>query len=130
MSGEAKRKALAKLMADAETRYFKQGHCLNCGAPLSGVTGPKDVDPGSIMVCAYCSHIMEWTGDRLAELSDRAMRDIAGDPAVMAVVEATALFRVAQRPARCAGCGASNPYGKIRCTTCGKPLVFPAGGPR
>jgi hypothetical protein len=28
--------------------------------------------------------------------------------------------------ARCAGCGAEQPYGRIRCLACGLPLVFPA----
>lgn len=126
----AKRRALESFMRDAESRRFQQGQCLNCGAPLSGITGPEGVDPGSIMVCAYCSHIMEWTGESLAELDDEAMRAIAGDPNVIAIVEATALFRQAQRPAKCAGCGASNPYGKIRCEQCGQPLVFPDGVPR
>jgi hypothetical protein len=126
MTGEAKRRALAKFMTTAESRRFEQGQCLNCGAPLSGVTGHRDgVDPGSFMVCAYCSHIMEWTGERLAELNDEAIQAIAGDPEVLAIVETTAKFRQAQRAAKCKGCGASNPYGKIRCEQCSKPLVFP-----
>jgi hypothetical protein len=28
--------------------------------------------------------------------------------------------------AQCAGCGAEQEFGRIRCTNCGKPLVFPA----
>jgi predicted amidophosphoribosyltransferase len=28
-------------------------------------------------------------------------------------------------PAACAACGASQPFGRIRCLECGKPLVFP-----
>ena len=27
--------------------------------------------------------------------------------------------------ARCAGCGADQPFGRIRCDQCGEPLVFP-----
>lgn len=27
--------------------------------------------------------------------------------------------------AACAGCGAEQPYGQIRCDVCGEPLVFP-----
>jgi ribosomal protein L40E len=123
----AQRRSLAKFLETAESRRFQQGACLNCGAPLSGVTGDRDgVDPGSIMVCAYCSHVMEWTGERLAELSDEAIKGIAGDPDVLAVVEATAMFRQAQPAAACKGCGASMPYGQMRCDKCGKPFVFPA----
>jgi predicted amidophosphoribosyltransferase len=29
----------------------------------------------------------------------------------------------------CRGCGAEQPYGRIRCDRCGKPLVFPVGYP-
>lgn len=119
------RRALERFARAAKTRRFEQGQCLNCAAPLSGLTGPDSVDPGSIMVCAYCSHVMEWTGERLAELSNEAALAIAGDPEVLAVVAATAMFRQAQRPASCKGCGASMPYGDMRCKQCGKPLVFP-----
>ena len=32
---------------------------------------------------------------------------------------------VAEPRAQCAGCGAEQPYGRIRCEVCGEPLVFP-----
>lgn len=119
------RRALERFARAAKTRRFEQGQCLNCAAPLSGLTGPDSVDPGSIMVCAYCSHIMEWTGERLAELSNEAALAIAGDPEVLAVVEAVAAVRLTRPTASCKACGASMPYGQIRCDACGKPFVFP-----
>ena len=118
--------------ARLETRKFKMGRCLNCRAPMTGLTGPEgDPEPGSVMVCAYCSHVMEWDGARLVPLSEEAIGDIAGDPDVLAVVELTGEFRKDVGPfAFCAACNAENQIGVIRCNRCGKPLVFPAGGPR
>lgn len=117
------RRALDALVRGASTRKFNQGRCLNCNAELSGLTGPEgEPDAGSIMVCAYCSHIMEWTGDGFAELSDQAIKDIAGDPAVLAVAEFTALYRKAYPEAACK-CGALHEYGAIVCRKCGKTLV-------
>lgn len=118
--------------ARLESRKFQMGRCLNCGAPLTGVTGPEgDPDPGCVMVCAYCSHVMEWDGAKLAPLSDEAIDDIAGDPDVRDVVELTGLYRQEVGPfAFCAACGAENTVGVIRCKRCGKPLVFGAGGPK
>ena len=69
-----------------------QGRCLNCGKGLDAVTSLEDRMPkqGSIMVCTYCGHLMEWTGERLAELSDEAIEEMAGDKDLlqaMAVVD-------------------------------------------
>lgn len=115
-----------------EPRRIKSGHCLNCGHELTGVGGPEsDPDLGDIMVCGYCSHIMEWTGETFAELSDEAMKDIAGDPDVIDAVKFTAAFQANYPKDRCLGCGTGQVQpGRIRCERCGKPLVFPAGGPR
>jgi hypothetical protein len=105
-----------------KTRRFAMGPCLNCGAALGGVTGPPgDPEPQSaLMVCAYCGHLMEWTGKGFAELSDAAIRDAAGDPDIIEAQRLVAAFR-----ATCAGCKAPNEIGRIRCEACGKPLVFP-----
>ena len=118
--------------ARLETRRFDMGPCLNCAAPLTGIIGPAD-DPApdrAVMVCAYCGHIMEWTGKALAELSDQAQRDIAGDPDVIAAVELTDQFRRAGPFAFCAACGAQTAIGRLKCQRCGQPLVFEAGAPR
>jgi hypothetical protein len=111
-----------------KTRRFPMGECLNCGATLTGLTGPPD-DPepeAAVMVCAYCGHVMEWTGKGFAELSDEAMRDVAGDPDVLTAQELVRRFRAAHGPfgATCAACRVPNEIGRIRCRACGKPLVF------
>jgi hypothetical protein len=112
--------------APLETRKFKMGRCVNCGAPLTGLTGPSGAPrAGAIMVCAYCSHVMEWSGRKLAPLSEAAIRDIGGDPDVLAAVELTGQLRKTFPQAACQGCGAPQDYGRIRCDKCGKPLVFP-----
>lgn len=76
-----------------ETHRFNHGPCLNCSSPLTGLTGPQGASPGKgdIMVCALCSHVIEGTSERLAELSDEAIR--TGDPEVVAAVIETAAFR-------------------------------------
>jgi DNA-directed RNA polymerase subunit RPC12/RpoP len=72
-----------------------QGRCLNCGKGLDAVTSLEDSMPkqGSIMVCTYCGHLMEWTGERLAELSDEAIEEMAGDKDLLAMVELRDRFR-------------------------------------
>jgi hypothetical protein len=112
---------------------FKSGHCTHCGHGLTGIGAPTadPPSPGDVMVCAYCSHVMEWTGDRVAELSDEAIKDIAGDPDMLAAVDFAAAFQAHYPKDRCLGCGTGQAQpGRIRCERCGKPLVFPAGGPR
>lgn len=113
--------------ARVETRKFQQGPCLNCQAPLTGITGDGgSPDPGAIMVCAYCSHVMEWDGKKLVALSDETIKDIAGDPDILAVMKLTGQYREEHGPfAFCAACDAENVFGAIRCKECGKPLVFP-----
>jgi DNA-directed RNA polymerase subunit RPC12/RpoP len=110
-----------------------QGHCTNCGHELTGISA-KTADqpkPGDVLVCGYCSHIMEWNGDKLVELSDEAMKDIAGDADVLAAVDFAAAFQATYPKDRCLGCGVGQIQpGRIRCERCGRPLVFPAGGPR
>ena len=45
-------------MSDWESYRFKQGACLNCGKPLTGITGPKErPSKGAIMVCAECQYL-------------------------------------------------------------------------
>ena len=112
---------------------FKQGHCLNCGHELTGISAQTRDQPktGDVMVCGYCSHIMEFDGDKLVELSDEAMKDIAGDSDVLAAVDFAAAFQSTYPKDRCLGCGVGQIQpGRIRCERCGRPLVFPAGGPR
>jgi hypothetical protein len=122
----AQRRAYEKFMRDdaVTSRRFKQGECLNCTAPLSGITGPPGEPErnSAIMVCAYCSHIMEWDGETLVELSDEAIAAVAGDPDVLAVLQITADFRAAQPPDICAACGHVQAFGKRKCGQCDAPL--------
>jgi hypothetical protein len=48
---------------------------------------------GDITVCLYCSHVMEWTGEKFSELSDEAIEDIAGDPEMLEVIKLTEAYR-------------------------------------
>jgi len=78
------------------SRRIDQGRCLNCGAELTGVGAlshankPRD---GDITVCLYCSHVMEYKGGRVVELSDEAINDLAGDPEMLAAIQFTAAYQ-------------------------------------
>ena len=79
---------------------FDMGVCLECGKPMTAALRLRDHDqpePGSIMVCIYCSHVMEWDGSRLIPLTDEAIREIAGDPEFLETVAFTNFY---QREAR------------------------------
>ncbi len=82
-------------MRDWESRRFGQGACLQCGAPLTGITGPKDHVPqkGSIMVCAYCQYVMEWSGEGFVELSAEALKEIENEPELQEALAATRAFK-------------------------------------
>ena len=70
--------------------------CLNCGERLDvadALSSGRKPDKGDLMVCLYCSHAMEWTGDRVAELSDEAIKEMAGDPDMLDVIQFTAAFQ-------------------------------------
>lgn len=83
---------------DWESRRFGQGACLHCGAPLTGITGPAGHTPekGSIMVCAYCHYVMEWSGESFVELSAEAMKEIDCEPALQEALAATRAFKASQ----------------------------------
>jgi hypothetical protein len=79
-----------------KSQRLDQGHCLNCGKPLTGAGAlATDATPseGDIMVCLYCSHVMEWTGERLAELSDETIKEIAGAPQMLETIKFTSADR-------------------------------------
>jgi DNA-directed RNA polymerase subunit RPC12/RpoP len=70
--------------------------CLNCGKRLDAADAfSTNAKPrkGDLMVCAYCSHVMEWTGKRLAELSDEAIKEMAGDPEMLQTIEFTSAYQ-------------------------------------
>lgn len=75
--GEKKRR---RAVGDMESFRFEQGPCLNCGKRLNGLTGPKGgPEPGSIMVCAECSYVMEWDGSQHVELTAALMTELSAD---------------------------------------------------
>lgn len=89
-------------LTDWESRRFGNGACLQCGAPLTGITGPKDRQPekGSIMVCAYCQYVMEWDGAGFAELSAEVMKELEDEPELpelQRALAATRAFQIARR---------------------------------
>jgi hypothetical protein len=76
-------------------RKFDLGPCLQCGKTLDGVTTKHQSlpDPGDIMVCAYCSRVMEWDGAKLGELSDEAVKELAGDKDMLEAVDLVSKFQ-------------------------------------
>jgi DNA-directed RNA polymerase subunit RPC12/RpoP len=116
-------------MEEWDNRRFKQGACLHCGKELDGISGPKGHDPqkGSIMVCGYCSYVMEWGGEGFAELSEAAMKELETEPDLKQALARTRAFRAALKgevkvlvleelpPEICQDCGKLKelrPYGK------------------
>lgn len=88
-------------MRVGDAHRVKRAACINCGTELDGATsvkedgefdnGPKD---GDITVCIYCSHIMAFgKKGKFRELTDAEQLAIAGDPKVVAVVNAISLAR-------------------------------------
>jgi hypothetical protein len=71
------------------------GKCPNCGQVLDGldVPGGGTPEPGYIVICLYCSHLTEWTGTAFVELSDEAIKEIAGDKDMLAALECAARFQ-------------------------------------
>ena len=71
--------------------------CLNCGKVLDAADRLDDdgagPERGSIIVCLYCSHVMEWDGEKLVPLSEEAMRAIAGDPEFLELLAFTDFYR-------------------------------------
>ena len=72
------------------------GPCLNCGQPLTGVGALGSAalpSKGDLMVCLYCSHAMEWSGEALSELSDEAIKEMAGDPEMLDTIKFTSTYQ-------------------------------------
>jgi hypothetical protein len=79
-----------------QSARIDQGACLNCGKPLTGagsLYADRVPEPGDVLVCAYCSHVMEWTGERLAEPSDETLKVIAGDKRMLDAVAFSTAFQ-------------------------------------
>lgn len=73
------------------------GNCLNCGKEMSGSTNPSGgggPEVGSIAVCIYCGHVMEFgIGLVLQQPSDETILNIAGDPEFLKIMCAVGSFR-------------------------------------
>jgi hypothetical protein len=88
---------IGRLGPGYESSRIDQGHCLNCGKPMTGVgvLGAEDPEPseGDILVCMYCSHVMEVRSGRAAELSDEAIKEMAGDPHMLEAIKFTSAYQ-------------------------------------
>jgi hypothetical protein len=80
---------------DWDSYYFAQGgSCLHCGATLDGLTGPKEgPSKGALMVCAKCAYVMEWDGEKLAEMSAETLEEVSKDPDVAQMLAVTRALR-------------------------------------
>ena len=69
-------------------------NCSSCGTKLDGVFevgGNTPPEPGSIMMCWRCGHLMAWDGQRSRELNAEEARYCAGNKTLLQMQEARAL---------------------------------------
>jgi hypothetical protein len=83
-------------------RHMPPTVCLGCGGKIDGAThvGEEDTtpDPGSVVVCIYCGHIMAYDeGLKLRELTLEEQLDVAGDPRILAIQRARAIAEKMER---------------------------------
>lgn len=81
-----------------KTEPAPPARCRNCGREHDATTRAVDAgddrldktrpEPGDVIICLHCGHLMEWTEAGFAELSEEAARAVAGDPRVLALQEA------------------------------------------
>lgn len=75
--------------------------CPNCGAELdtaAQLCGDDEeaggLKPGDITICINCSHICAFDDDhKLRNLTDQEIRDVAGDPRIIAAQKSLAEMR-------------------------------------
>ena len=71
---------------------IRESNCLSCGYLLDAAT-PVEIDhppsSGDVTICIACGHIMAF-GDELElrELTNEEIKDIAGNPVVLAIQKA------------------------------------------
>lgn len=61
--------------------------CPNCGSTLNRATslmGDHTPSDGDVTICLRCGHIMIFENDRPRNPTDAEMREIAGDPRIIA----------------------------------------------
>ena len=113
---------------DWDSYYFAQGACLHCGKTLDRLAGPKSgPSKGSLMVCASCAYVMEWDGEKFAEMSAETLEEASKDPDVAQMLAVTRALRglpripdrvimlEAREPEVCEDCGRLEelrPYGR------------------
>lgn len=77
-----------------ELIHVKGTHCLACKHRLDAaqdVYGDQLPSSGDITICLYCGHVMAFADDlSLRELTDEEVREIAGDPRIIAAQRARA----------------------------------------
>ena len=60
----------------------------------SGVDTQSSPSPGDITLCIRCGHVMAFDeGLRFRQLNDEEIKDVAGDPRIIAVQKARAGYR-------------------------------------
>ena len=85
-------------MRIGSTNRVKESACINCGAALTAATAVEGVgdeerlpEPGDLTVCMYCKHLMMFADDlTLRNLTDDEMKEVAGDPRMLAVTKGKA----------------------------------------
>jgi hypothetical protein len=87
---------------DMDSYRFDTGPCLHCGAPLNGLTGPKGgPTKGALMICGQCGYVMEWDGEKHAELSSETIEEASQDPEVAKMLAiGVALRQLPRQPDR------------------------------
>lgn len=128
-------------MKQSQYRY-KLGNCLACNKFMDSVTGPAGGVPnGSIMICAYCSHVMQWNGKKFIELSPEIMEEIKDMPDLKEALTRAKLFQAWKQktkvhvivleplePEICEECGQFDecrPYGRRKANGIRKWVCFP-----
>ena len=68
--------------------------CLFChkesdAATVVAVEGAVHPEPGDVTICMYCGHIMAFNESlQFRELNDDEIKDVAGDPRIVAISKA------------------------------------------
>jgi hypothetical protein len=123
------------------SRKFNAGFCLACNAPMTGITGPAGgVPDGAVMICAICSHAMQWDGTKVIELTPELMEELKLDESFKKAAMMARLFQEFKKgnrpkvimleplePEKCEECGKIDecrPYGKRKANGVRKWVCF------
>jgi len=79
-------------MKTTRTREHDKVPCPNCGHGLDAATdqtGNRAPEVDDITICLWCGHIMAFAeGFSFRPLTDEEMREVAGDPRILAIQRA------------------------------------------